>query len=279
MKDGIYHGIDEIAYHSDPALSYSACKQILANPERWKWQREQGRRERKAFDIGHAAHAKVLGVGLDIAVIPADILASNGATSTKAAKEFVDEARKRGAVPIKQDEADRIDAMAEKVLTHPLARDIFTHQHGEAEVSMWWTDPETGAACRGRMDWFIEPEQGTIADYKTADSAAPHLFGASAWRYGYLIQAWSYSNAISLLLGGDLPPFYMVAQETEPPYSVAVYRPEVAELEIGRRLYRKAIETYLRCTETGIWPAYGDGVMPLQLPAYAYNTPDNTEDI
>ena len=76
----------ELEYHARPELSASIAKRLIepGGPARWKWEHDHGRAETKAFDLGHAAHTLVLGAGTPIARIPDELLASNGATSTKA---------------------------------------------------------------------------------------------------------------------------------------------------------------------------------------------------
>jgi len=95
-QPGIYPDVDEIDYHADtlltpsfgPSLSSTGARALLppSCPALFRHQQDAPRVEKPAFDLGHAVHARILGIGLDIAVIPDDILASNGATSTKAAK-------------------------------------------------------------------------------------------------------------------------------------------------------------------------------------------------
>ena len=57
-------GMSEAEYHAHPAFSASKAKAILDSPARFKWEYIDGNREqKKAFDVGSAVHAKVLGTG------------------------------------------------------------------------------------------------------------------------------------------------------------------------------------------------------------------------
>lgn len=121
---GVYH-LPADVYHSDPApepsLSSSVAKVLIAetplhawtasprlNPD---WEPEV----KKAFDIGTAAHRLVLGVGEDFEAIPDGMLSSNGAASTKEAKEFIADCRARGVTPLKEAEVEAIHCIARKV--------------------------------------------------------------------------------------------------------------------------------------------------------------------
>ena len=74
---GIYE-MPEDDYFADPVLAGSlSCtwaKQLAqpGGPAKWKWEREHPQPSKKHFDLGHAAHALVLGVGAPIDEIPFD---------------------------------------------------------------------------------------------------------------------------------------------------------------------------------------------------------------
>ena len=74
----------ETIYHARPELSASIAKRLIepGGPARWKWEHDHGRAETKAFDLGHAAHKLVLGVGAPAALI-ALILAVNTTVSER----------------------------------------------------------------------------------------------------------------------------------------------------------------------------------------------------
>jgi hypothetical protein len=40
-------------------------------------------------------------------------------------------------------------------------------------------------------------------------------------------------------------------------------------MDEGRRLMRRAIDTYQQCMETGAWPGYGDDITLIGLPPWA----------
>ena len=106
--------LDELAYHAHPALSQSGAKLLLDCPARFRWEMDN-RTERDAFDIGHAVHAKVLGEGAPIAVIPATGRTKAEQTAHREAKEA---ARAEGKTPVTAEQAAEVDAMAEAVLVH-----------------------------------------------------------------------------------------------------------------------------------------------------------------
>lgn len=268
MKAGIHLDIEEETYHADDAFSQSQAKVLLESPARYRWQRDHPKPPSNAFDEGHAAHAKVLGVGLEVAVIPDEILAANGAISTTAAKEFVKEARERGAVPIKADVAARVDAMAEAILAHPQARRLL-ELPGPVEASMWWQDEGSGVHCRARVDKLAETPDGPLnVDIKSTADASLRGFTKSCVNFGYHIQGAAYDDAVRHLTGGEAPTV-LIAVEKDAPHLVAVFEFTPADLDLGLQRWRDACHLLAKCREDDHWPGFPDFVQTITLPPWA----------
>lgn len=266
MSATIAEGFDEQEYHRSPGLSQSGIKLLLDSPARYAYAVKHPTFS-KTFDVGHAAHAKVLGTGAEVAVIPEDICASNGATSTKAAKEFIAEARKAGLIPLKADVVTEIDAMAEALLEHGTARAIMESE-GKAELSMKW---ETGGTvCRGRVDWATSFSDGTpvLVDYKTCLSAAPRKWQRSVVDYGYDSQAAWYMDGWGAITG-ERPWFGFIIQEKGAPYLVAVRDLDSAFIMRGQERNQRGLEIYRECKASGLWPGYTEEIETTYLPAWA----------
>ena len=258
----------ELEYHARPELSASIAKRLIepGGPARWKWEHDHGRAETKAFDLGHAAHKLVLGVGAEFAVIPDAILATNGAASTKDAKAFVAEARERGAVPLKQAEADMVNEMALALGRHREACRLLSEVGTEVELSAFAADPETGVEMRCRFD-AISP--AGVIDYKTAYTADPARWARDAAKLGNHLQAAHY-RWMAQAVGVTDGPLRFIVQEKTAPYLVSVIRlDESAEL-LGAQRMREAIGIWQQCHETGIWPGYGEQEHLIALPDWAY---------
>lgn len=263
MKPGITDGVPEDEYFADPALSQSQAKTLLDCPARYRWERENPQPHRDAFDIGHAAHSKVLGVGAEVVAIDVD------SRRGKAWTEPADAARAEGKVPLLRKDADAVDAMAEAVLAHPMARAILESQ-GKAEQTLTWTDLTTEVDLRGRVDWLTTMADGTpfLADLKTSRSAEPKDFGKSAANFGYYLQSAWYTTGFEAITGQPAR-FGFIVVEKEPPHFVTAGDLDGTAHDIGERQMRDAIDIYRRCTETGIWPAYSDDFITYPTPRWA----------
>lgn len=255
----IARGMDENQYHRDPALSASGAKRLLPPncPALFKQDRDNGGRPNKrAFDVGHAAHAAVLGVGLEMVVVDADNW------TTKAAKQQRDEAYAAGQCPILAKEKRAVDEMAVAIRKHPIASKLLHPDSGEAEVSVFWEDERRGVDRRVRFDWLSHTDGGriTIADYKTTNSAEPHAFARSIFSFGYDIQAVFYTDGVQAAEIAQDVTFLFIAQETTAPYLITVHELDFMSLALGRARVDEACAVFRECTETDTWPGYSDGV-------------------
>lgn len=270
---GIVLGLEEAAYHNHSALSSTEARLILDAPAKYRWAKDHPPlvKPSKKFDVGTAVHSKVLGTGYDVVVIPAELLASNGAISTTAAKAFVVDVRAAGKIPLKQEDFEPIDMQAEAVLAHVAAKQLFG-QPADAEVSVFSTDAETGVDVRARFDFL--PSAFTLGalsrvsvDLKTARDASPHGFTRSIADYGYDVQRAWYLDALHTATGEDAEMVF-VAVEKEPPYLVGVYQLPTVWAEMGNTKARHARRLYAECMASGVWTGYGNDVQLLSPPTW-----------
>jgi hypothetical protein len=270
---GIHLAMPELEYHARPELSSTEARLILETPARYRWKKDHPPlvAASKKFDIGSAVHSKVLGTGYEAVMIPDDLLASNGAISTTAAKEFVEHVRAEGKIPLKRADFEPIDHAAESVLAHAGARAVF-NQPGAGEVSVFATDPTTGVAVRARFD-FLPPTAGLgspsriAADLKTTIDASPKGFTKAIASYGYDVQHAWYTDTLRFDSGEDAEMVFVAVEKTEP-YLVGVYQLPTIWKEMGRTKAAHARRTYAECMESGVWPGYGDEVHLLSPPTW-----------
>lgn len=266
---GVVAGVSEADYFAHDSLSSTGARKILESPAKFDYSRRVPRKPKTEFDLGSAVHSKLLGTGYSIVPVPAEYLASNGALSTKAAKEFVEEVRAYGAIPVKPDIAAEVDAIAEAVLAHPTARALL-EQPGIREASVFSTDPETGVNVRARFDLLPDMVNGRRVgvDLKSGRNASPDGFTKAIADYGYDVQDVWYSDALLWAEGGDETAMVFVVVETEPPYLTAVHQLPTQWLEMGREKARRARRIYAECMESGEWPGYGNKVHLLSPPQW-----------
>lgn len=262
----------ETVYHSRPEFSSTQARQILDSPARYKWNLDHPREPSAAFDVGTAAHTKILGVGAGIIKYPEEHLTPSGNVSTKAATVlWAEEMRAEGLTPVAPKEAEAVDAMAESVLAHPLARG-FLEQPGIPEASVFATDQRTGIGLRARFDYLGDARESgarVAVDVKTtAGKADVHGFAQSAAKYGYHVQQGHYLHTLESATGERGTSMQFVVVEKSPPYLVSVMPLDEQFSEMGYALAEEARRVLAECRETGEYPGYPIRTLPVQPPVW-----------
>lgn len=248
----VYENMPEAEYHAHPALSSTGVRRLLDSPARYRYWADHHQPGKQSFDVGSAAHTKILGVGSGTIVYPDEHLTPSGAVSTKAATvAWAEEQRAAGLIPITRTDAARVDAMAEAVLADREARAVIESITGR-EVSII-TDVD-GVPVRARFDMY-DGVKG--ADLKTARDASPKGFNQSVGRYGYHVQEAWYSDAHKAETGRELEAFTFVVVEAAPPHLVGVYVLDWMWEDVAKAQTKRARDVFRACTESGVWPSYG----------------------
>lgn len=264
----IIHDLPDNLYHARSELSSTGARLLLpeykGSPK--KFQHEQThKRTSRAFDVGHAVHAKVLGVGSGVVKYPDEHLTPSGNVSTKAATvAWEDEQRAKGLVPIAPSDAAKVDAMAEAILKHPTAGPLFEIAR-HREVSVF--SEVDGVPVRARFD-ALSVAGGTAIDLKTCDDATKNGFEKSVAKWGYDVQQGHYEDVYEASEGEPIDAFFFVAAEKTAPYEVAVHRLPAVWVEMGKRKAAEARRIYRECVETGNWPGYDTTIQFLDPPAW-----------
>lgn len=270
-------------YHGDccdgPSLSASSIKQLVSDPSEY-WLNSPLNpdrvkpKENKAFNVGTAAHTMVLEpelLGETISVIPNDILASNGALSTKAAKAFVAEQTDLGRTVIKESEWQAVCDMADAISANQVVMRAMAGTLNEQSLIV--KDEEAGIYIKSRPDQMPQESGRFIVDLKTTDRT-----GIDAWERSSMVDLrydiqgglmlWSLEKVLGIKPAGVM---YVVVCK-EPPHRVAVRTLRIAS-DTGRALLdngwldvKQGVATFLECWETGVWPSPWDSVTDIIPP-------------
>lgn len=264
---GVHEDIPEPTYHALPGLSSTGIKKMLDAPAVFRQYQEQGEAPREAFDVGSAAHAKILGVGSGVVAYPDEHLTKSGKVSTKKdTVTWAEEQRTAGLTPVSPDQIAAVNAMAEAVLAHPDAGPLL--EHGMAEVSLIWDDPETGARCRGRID-YVRTDT-LLGDLKTAESPRPATWGGVSAKLRYPEQRIHYGNGWELLTGVR-PRFLQIVVDKKPPHMVFVAEFDEPTEDKAAENVRHAIDQYAKATASGDWPGLPTGIHRISAPRWYLN--------
>lgn len=261
-KAGIYYDLSNEEYHNDPAVSNSDIKKILKSPleywtHSWMNKNRPKRNITPAMTLGSALHCFILerdkffdeyvvlpnkleidSEFYDIESKRNDFDQNYQLPKTKTAKTF----RYTGSKQvIKQDDFCKIKDMSEYLGQLPIVNKIFTN--GNAEVSVFWEDEETGLMCKCRPDYLTK---SYIADYKSIlsiDQIKSNIYSGD-----YHIQHAFYVEGIKKAAGCDHFDFFFVFQQKDSPYLVKNIQlaydetgENISPVNLGQDLFRQAL--------------------------------------
>lgn len=218
-------------YKAREAFSYSTAKAILDNPNKWALGVTKKRTE--ALDFGSLAH--------DMILSPRELsqkylFVENPKLDMRLQcnKDLVADAESRGLIVVTKNLADSV---RECVESH---RDLFNlhlnELQGSCEVSYF--AQIDGVDCKCRAD-FLSNDENKIIDLKFVKDATPQGFSKACADFGYHIQNALYCD----LIGAN--EFLFFAIEKEPPYMCGIYRLSSEAIDLGRDLYKKALDLYV----------------------------------
>lgn len=164
-------------------------------------------------------------------------------------------------------------AMQYAIENHSLAKSILA-KPGRVELSFFGTDPETGVQTKWRIDKLTDC--GYLIDLKSTKDASKEQFAKSIANFNYHSQAAYYMDN-TRYEGIEVKGFVFIVVENTNPFRVAVYVPDNDMIEEGRSVYRKNLDLYARCMESGKWPGLGYNYesgtykpQEISLPGWAY---------
>ena len=182
------------------------------------------------------------------------------------------QAKAGGRTLLKPDDYDEALLIRDAVHADPVARVLL--EGARRELSIFWTDEETGIECRARLDAI----GAGPADLKRAANGSPHGFRMAAAKYGYAIQAAHYlmgCRAVGLPTDGFRFPFIAVEPNGRHPI-VSVYDLDDDSMQRGLTDRANALRVYAECLQTNVWPGYVRQRTTIRLPYYALV--DNEEE-
>lgn len=264
---GYYTDMPSEIYHAHDSISNSGLKLIARSPAHYKFQERKDSPSRNL----------VIGSALHMAVLEPDLYKRtylNSNSDDRRSKHYKELADKYGGeFVLTADESARVDGISRSVWD--MYKNEFLYLPGKNELSGFSIDHETGVTCRHRFDRLTD--SGIGIDLKTTIDARPDAFSRSIQNYGYHMQAAFYSDQYEWITGNRLEEFVFLVVESSSPYACKAYTLNQESIDIGRDIYRKCLNDYAKCRNSGIWPAYDINGMvdEISIPQWAISQHDN----
>jgi len=279
LPEGIHESVDDAVYHARclGLASKSSLDWFAQSPAYYvAWANYQVADEStKALEYGRAFHMAVLEPDrfAKIYVVEPDFgpCRKTGDVSSeeaKANKTRRDAWRKehQGGIPITAEDWTTLTGMSRRLRSHKIIRPLLAA--GRAERMLRWNDPDTGIACKAKIDFDIE-DLNVALDLKSCLDASPAGFTKAIASHGYHDQEAFYHRGYEAL-GRRLRKFVFVCCEKTEPYEPAVYSIDAPSLAKGETHIADRLAALAQCIELGEWPGYSDSSsVTLSLPPWA----------
>jgi PDDEXK-like uncharacterized protein DUF3799 len=174
--------------------------------------------------------------------------------------------------------AEDVKGMIESVMHHSKARYIV--ENGVKQECAFAKDPDTGLMRKVRTDARVYDNSSRIV---LADVKSTFRGGAvrEAWikhcaRQAYHIQDSYYSDVYTHLF--EKPFFVFIVVERKPPYAVRMFQLNTEGKNWAREKYRRALDSFRKCQETGVWPGYDEEICVVSLPSWELREPEESPE-
>jgi exodeoxyribonuclease VIII len=277
LAQDIYPNVEDSIYRSLDAANYSTLKQFRRSAAHARESLLNPPDQTAAMKLGSATH---------IAVLEPMLFDTLYAVAPKVDRRFKkdkiiwEEFLKDNADKevLTSAEWDQCRGMSDSALENPLVSELVFGK-GHTELSFVWLDKDTDEFCKGRIDRFGRLwGHSVIADLKTTENASPDAWAREVVKYQYHAQAAFYLDGLDTVSPVVDRRFIWIAIEKKPPYAVAIYEPDAATMDKGRRMYRNYLRQWKACRESGIWMGYDAAIQPLLIPEWALRQEEGEDE-
>jgi len=279
-RDGKLHRqffqLDDSVYRDGPGLSHSDIKEIFEpkTPQNFRAKLGKTREPTDAMKIGSATHLGILQHEeflKRVRVLP-DIN-----RRTKAGKEEYENFHAENAdkIILKNDDLERIEGMAEKVLNHPRLSGLINNPHNMIEHCGYLNIDKT--LCKFKPD-LLNAKLGLIVDIKTTQSGHYHAFRREISDYCYDSQAAFYCHCAKEIFQCDFQ-FMWLAIEKFPPFDVYLYYPAPRMVSRAMEKVFDALSLIDKCYRENNFPGVAVEAREIDFADWVYRSDYNVFEI
>tara|TARA_R110002167_G_scaffold242678_2_gene448277 strand:- start:126 stop:983 length:858 start_codon:yes stop_codon:yes gene_type:complete len=266
---------DNDAYHRDTKFVTSSMLKCLRESPRLyesKYVKGEVPQERKrAFDIGHAVHTKVLEPQEYAERFAVESEGVN--RRTKEYQAMKRDAMAAGKVLLSSDDNRLVERAESSLRKHPIISRILEAE-GDVERTLTWTDAATGVLCKFRADKMVHPLAlpRMLFDIKTAADSGERGFTMSAAKFGYHLQAAHYIEGAASVTGTNVADWMLVfgVVRTDHPFDSFAYQLDQRSLDSAFELRTRLLRSLKQRTDDNDFAAFGEAeLVTITLPDWA----------
>lgn len=280
IEPGWYKDLSNEAYHGSFGISSSQLKMLTEHtPAHLKHSMSVHREPTPSMMLGTAVHSLVLEPEkFDTDVVVAPVVDKR----TKIGKElWADfEARSEGRAIITEAQYEQAQAMAASVRSHPIAGALLDDIVVESSVYWWYRSMDPDDATKYKEMLKVRPDAicrnyPVVIDLKSTADGSYTGFIKAIQNFHYHVSAAMYLEGVNQckplleeLRHFAYTKFIFVCVENVAPYLTSVYELDPQYMDIGKALYRRALQT-LRYGRENDWPGFPEEVRIIEPPGWA----------
>lgn len=291
MKDGIYTDLSIEDYHANKThISATQIKYARESLKHFQYyisgKMPQG--EKSHFSFGNAFELALLAPDeylKKVAVSPdaelVNEILSDGKTKTarnttkykEAMAKFVSENQGKYIINDAGPESfETIEEMLSSCFQDKIIQGLI--KNTEYQLSLFWTDPETGIQLKTRPD-FCKRKKNIIVNLKTTLDGSPDGFAKDIAKYSYPLQAAiEMRGSIASGLMNRVDNYFWLCVEKVPPYNATIYDFDKSDIEQHSDELSFLLSKIKKAKEKNLYPGYSDrsdneyGVLTARIPLW-----------
>jgi hypothetical protein len=292
MQDGIHTDLTIEDYHNNKThLSSTLVRMAKRSLKEMQWYREgKIRQEQKShFDFGNAFELALLDrnmfaekvaiikdsewVGEAMAANPKLERPRNSKVYQERSQEFYDNNKGKYLIGDKGKESwETIESMLESCYQDKVIQGLI--RNTEYQVSLFWTDVETGLRLKTRPD-ICKRKKNVVVNVKTTADGSPKAFSKELVNYDYPIQAcMEITGCLQTGLMETIDSYFWLVVEKEPPFNATIYEFTQEDIHHTMDEMKYLFNKIWRAQEEKLFPGYSDrsdnqyGILKAEIPLY-----------
>ena len=270
-EDGVYPKMSEREYIDCDAVSFSRFKHFNKTAQHCYAYMTRPPDTKSAQELGSAIHVAIL----EPERFEEDYFqAPGGDKRSKGVKEAwrIAEEDHPGAIGLKPADWDTCRGARDAVWSRHAYAAALLGGEGFNECAYVWTDPGTQLKCKFKADRLSNcPDgHGAIIDIKSIVEATDRKITFAIRDFQYHVQGAHGIEGLNQLRPATRR-FILIWCEKSRPYAVRVTEVSEHSMELGKRERRRFLDQYRQCIDSGIWPAYAQGLELVDVPDYEFS--------
>ena len=165
-----------------------------------------------------------------------------------------------------------IEAMLESCYADKVIQGLI--RNTEYQLSLFWTDEETGLGLKTRPD-ICKRKKNIIINVKTAEDGSPAAFSKELVKYDYPLQAAiEITGCLQTGLMERVDNYFWLVCEKKAPFNAAVYEFGQDDIKMSMDELHFLLNKLKKAKEENLYPGYSDradnqyGILTAQIPPY-----------